>query len=66
MPATEITPTIKPDLTLLQLHNVLDPKRDYREYAKPYQSTFRYILGDRVDIDGTNGGIANGFLYFAG
>jgi hypothetical protein len=30
--ATEITPTIK---RVLQLRNVLDPKRDYRESAKP-------------------------------
>jgi hypothetical protein len=34
MPATEITPTIKRDLTLLQMRNVLDPKRHYRASSK--------------------------------
>jgi hypothetical protein len=48
MPATEITPTIKRDLTLLQMRNVLDPKRHYRASAKTLPKYFQ------VDFGGSN------------
>jgi hypothetical protein len=49
IPATaEITPTIKRDLTLLQMRNVLDPKRHYRASAKTLPKYFQ------VDFRGSN------------
>ena len=41
MPATEITPTIKQDLTLLQMRDILDPKRHYRASAKTLPKYFQ-------------------------
>ena len=41
MPATELTTTIKRDLTLLQMRNVLDPKRHYRASAKALPKYFQ-------------------------
>jgi hypothetical protein len=44
MPATEITPQLKQDLTLLQMRDVLDPKRHYRASAKTLPKYFQVIL----------------------
>jgi len=41
MPATELTPTVKRDLTLLQMRDVLDPKRHYRSSAKNLPKFFQ-------------------------
>ena len=41
MPATEITPQIKQDLTVLRLRNVLDPKRHYRASSKSLPKYFQ-------------------------
>jgi|SRR5579871_6638515 len=41
MPATEITPTLKRDLTLLQMRDVLDPKRHYRASSKTLPKYFQ-------------------------
>ena len=41
MPATELTPTVKRDLTLLQMRDVLDPKRHYRSSAKNLPKYFQ-------------------------
>jgi hypothetical protein len=44
MPATEITPSLKQDLTLLQMRNVLDPKRHYRASAKALPKYFQVTV----------------------
>ena len=41
MPSTELTPSIKRDLTLLQMRDVLDPKRHYRASSKTLPKYFQ-------------------------
>jgi Fcf2 pre-rRNA processing len=41
LPATEVTPGIKRDLQLLQMRDVLDPKRFYRASSKKLPKYFQ-------------------------
>ena len=56
MPATELTTTLKRDLTLLQMRDVLDPKRHYRASAKTLPKYFQvpFPNNNGVDVDGYN------------
>lgn len=41
MPATQVTASLKQDLMLLQVRDVLDPKRHYRSSAKAIPKYFQ-------------------------
>jgi Fcf2 pre-rRNA processing len=51
MPATEVTPSLKRDLTLLQMRDVLDPKRHYRASAKKLPKYFQVVSVSKMFIE---------------